>query len=77
MVVGGESDYKARPLNYSWVLNIRDQSIRKNTSFEFRQYGTNFIKDGKMYKLQTKILASQARKAYINYYKKMKSGKTL
>lgn len=70
MVVGGESDYNGRPLNYSWVLNIREQCIRKNTNFEFRQCGTNFIKDEKMYKLQTKILGSQARKANINYYKK-------
>ncbi|HHX67834.1 MAG: DUF5131 family protein [Miniphocaeibacter sp.] len=68
VVVGGESDYRARPLNYSWLLNIREQCIRKNTNFEFRQCGTNFIKDGKKYRLQTKILGSQARKANINYY---------
>lgn len=36
VVVGGESDYNARPLDYSWVLDIREQSIRKNISFEFR-----------------------------------------
>lgn len=27
VVVGGESDYRARPLDYSWVLNIREQCI--------------------------------------------------
>ena len=63
VVVGGESDYNARPLDYSWVLDIREQCIRKNVSFEFRQCGTHFIKDGKLYKLQTKDLCSQAKKA--------------
>lgn len=67
VVVGGESDYNARPLDYSWVLDIREQCIRKNVSFEFRQLGTNFIKDGKTYRLKTKDLCSQARKADINY----------
>ena len=67
VVVGGESDYYARPLDYNWVLNIREQCIRKNVAFEFRQCGTHFIKDGKKYKLQTKDLCSQARKADIDF----------
>lgn len=67
VVVGGESDVNARPLDYDWVLDIRQQCINKNVSFEFRQCGTNFIKDGKSYKLNTRILSSQARKANINY----------
>lgn len=67
VVVGGESDYYARPLDYNWVLNIREQCIRKNVAFEFRQCGTHFIKDGEKYKLQTKDLCSQARKANIDF----------
>ena len=67
VVVGGESDYYARPLDYDWVLDIRQQCIRQNVSFEFRQCGTHFIKDGKKYTLPTKILSSQARKAGINF----------
>jgi len=66
VVVGGESDKNARPLNYDWVLNIREQCIRKNVSFEFRQCGTYFIKDRKMYKLQTKDLCRQAKLAGID-----------
>ena len=69
VVVGGESDYHARPLDYAWVLNIRKQCVSRNVNFEFRQCGTYFIKDGKQYKLQTKDLMSQARKANINYEK--------
>ena len=67
VVVGGESDRFARPLDYDWVLNLRAQCIRKYVNFEFRQCGTYFIKDGKQYKLQTKDLCSQARKANIDY----------
>lgn len=67
VVVGGESDVNARPLNYEWVLDIREQCIRKNVNFQFRQCGTYFIKDGKMYRLQVKDLSSQAKKAGINY----------
>lgn len=67
VVVGGESDRDARPLDYDWVLDIREQCIRKKVSFEFRQCGTHFIKDGKRYKLQTKDLCKQARLADINY----------
>ncbi|RDU23404.1 DUF5131 family protein [Anaerosacchariphilus polymeriproducens] len=66
VVVGGESDKKARPLNYDWVLDIREQCMRNNTHFEFRQCGTNFIKDGKIYHLAVRDLFSQARKADIN-----------
>jgi len=67
VVAGGESDRYARPMHYDWVLSLREQCIRQNVSFAFRQCGTHFIKDGKQYKLQTKDLCSQAGKAGINY----------
>jgi len=67
VVVGGESDHQARPFDYAWALDIREQCIRKNVSFEFRQCGTHFLKDGKAYQLKTKDLCSQARKADINF----------
>ena len=69
VVVGGESDVNARPLDYAWVLDIREQCIRKNVNYEFRQCGTYFIKDGKKYKLLTRSLCKQAKIANINYNK--------
>lgn len=66
VVVGGESDYYARPFNYDWVLKIREQCIEKDVDFEFRQCGTHFIKDGKKYTLQTRDLCKQAKLANIN-----------
>ena len=67
VVVGGESDFNARTFNYDWALSIREQCIRKNVNFEFRQCGTYTIKDGKQYKIQTKDLTKQAKLANINY----------
>jgi len=67
VVVGGESDINARIFDYSWALDIREQCIRKDVSFEFRQCGTYTIKDGKKYKIQTKDLCKQAKLANINY----------
>ena len=55
--------WEAWPLEYDWVLDIRQQCIRQNVNFTFRQCGTHFMKDGKLYKLQTKDLSSQAKKA--------------
>ena len=61
MVVDGESDKNARPLDREWVLDIRNQCVRKVVDFEFRQRGTRFIKGGVMYSLQTRELCKQAR----------------
>jgi protein gp37 len=67
VVVGGESDRYARPLDYDWVLSIREQCIREGIHFQFRQCGTHFIKDGKMYTLKKGFLSAQAQKANIDY----------
>lgn len=67
VVVGGESDVNGRVMDYSWVLDIREECIRRNTSFSFRQCSTNFLKDGKIYHLNTRLLSSQAKKAAIDY----------
>lgn len=66
VVVGGESDKNARPLDYDWVLDLRKQCMEYKVCFEFRQCGTHFIKDGRQYRLQVRDLCSQARKANIN-----------
>lgn len=66
VVVGGESDRNARPLDYEWVLEIRRQCIEAGVHFSFRQCGTHFIKDGRLYTLNVRVLGSQARKANID-----------
>lgn len=66
VVVGGESDRNARPLDFDWVLGIREQCAAAHVHFEFRQCGTHFIKEGKKYTLNVRDLCSQAKKANIN-----------
>lgn len=39
VIVGGESGPGARPMNTEWVLSIRDQCIRANVPFFFKQWG--------------------------------------
>lgn len=63
VVVGGESDRNARPLNYNWVLSIREQCIAKGVHFQFRQCGTYFIKDGKKYTLNVRDLCLSSKKS--------------
>lgn len=72
VVVGGESDANAREFDYDWALEIRAQCARKNVSFEFRQFGTHTLKDGRRYKIQTKDLCKQARLANIDFKRKEK-----
>lgn len=67
VIAGGESDRFGRELDYSWILDLREQCVRKNVSFEFRQCATHFVKDGVRYQLQVKDLCSQAKKANINF----------
>lgn len=67
VAVGGESDRQARPLDYDWVLDLRDQCRAADIHFQFRQCGTHFIKEGKRYHLRTRDLCSQARKAGIDF----------
>lgn len=67
VVVGGESDRNARPLDYSWVLRIREQCLAQGVHFQFRQCGTHFIKDDRTYTLPVRFQSSQAKKANINF----------
>ncbi|MDD3382117.1 MAG: DUF5131 family protein [Bacilli bacterium] len=67
VVVGGESGVNVRSLNYDWVLALREECLNNNVSFQFRQCGSRFIKDGKEYFIKTKDLCSQARKARIDF----------
>jgi protein gp37 len=39
VIVGGESGPGARPMNPDWVRDIRDQCIRANVPFFFKQWG--------------------------------------
>lgn len=48
VIVGGESGHQARPMDTSWVVDIRNQCQRTKVSFFFKQWGgTNRKKTGR------------------------------
>lgn len=67
VIVGGESGSDARPCDFSWVMHIRSECLNTGIPFTFKQTGSCFVKDGKMYRIARKDQMSQARKAGINY----------
>ena len=40
VIVGGESGSRARPMEKSWVLNIKQQCEKQDIAFFFKQWGT-------------------------------------
>lgn len=40
VIVGGESGSRARPMEKSWVLNIKQQCENQDIAFFFKQWGT-------------------------------------
>lgn len=40
VIVGGESGHKARPMDPSWAINIKEQCLDQGASFFFKQWGT-------------------------------------
>lgn len=67
VVVGGESGIEARICDFDWINSIRDQCLSKNVSFHFKQTGSHFVKNGKLYYVPRKEQHRQAKKAAINY----------
>jgi protein gp37 len=44
VIVGGESGPGARPMQKEWVIDIRDQCVRSDVAFFFKQWGGVFKK---------------------------------
>lgn len=64
--VGGESGKYARPLDYSWVVDMQSQCIESGIPFSFHQTGSYLIKDGRQYHIPREHQHSQAKKAGLN-----------
>lgn len=63
----GESGIDVRPMDYDWVLDVREQCVAKNIPFFFHQTGAYFVKDGIMYHVPRRLQSEQARKAGIDF----------
>ncbi|MBP2638577.1 MAG: hypothetical protein H6Q72_4484 [Firmicutes bacterium] len=68
VICGGENYDGARPCNFDWIKNLRQECVAANMTFCFIETGTNFIKDGKMYHLRKKsIQSTMAFKSNMNF----------
>lgn len=64
---GGESGDNARLCDFDWVKELRRQCIRSGVPFTFRQTGAVFVKDGRLYHIDRKLQAAQAKKSGYSY----------
>ena len=56
-----------RVCDYDWVLNIREQCIKSNVPFHFKQTGAHFRKDGRLYNIPRNQQMAQAHRAGIDF----------
>lgn len=66
VICGGESGDEGRICRYSWVLSVREQCMRCGVPFCFKQTGTHFEKDGRVYTIERRYQHSQAKRAGID-----------
>lgn len=71
--VGGESYENARTCDFDWVKRIRETCLKYGVTFDFHQTGSNFVKDGKRYRIKHGDEHDQARKgmAYLERNEKL------
>jgi len=68
VIAGGENYDGARSCNFDWIKSLRKQCEKHNVTFCFIETGTNFIKDGKTYRIPKKMVQSEmAFKSAINF----------
>ena len=63
VIVGGESGDNGRICKYEWVKDIFKQCRNTGTGFYFKQTGTHFEKNGKLYTIPRALQLAQAKKA--------------
>ena len=64
--VGGETSREARLCDYEWVLDIREQCIKTDTAFWFKNTGSLFKKDGITMRVNPYKQHSMAKECEIN-----------
>lgn len=60
--VGGESYENARICDFDWIKHIKKDCDKYNVEFDFHQTGSNFIMNGKNYKIRHRDEYRQAKK---------------
>lgn len=64
----GENYSGARPCHYEWVKQLRDECVEYDVTFVFCGTGRRFVKDGRIYRIESSELQSgQAFKSGLSY----------
>ena len=63
----GENYGGARPCRYEWVKALHDECVKYNVTFVFCGIGSLFVKDGKEYRLDSKLQSEQAAKSGLSF----------
>jgi len=66
VTVGGETSREARECNYDWVRSIREQCIKSDTTFWFKNTGSLFRQDGELQKINPFKQTGYAKELGIN-----------
>ncbi|MFA9466619.1 MAG: DUF5131 family protein, partial [Velocimicrobium sp.] len=66
VTVGGETGRAARECDYDWVQNIREQCVKANVTFWFKNTGSFFKRDGVVEKVNPFKQTSMAKEQGIN-----------
>lgn len=67
VICGGENYDGARPCHFEWVQDLQEQCQERQVKFTFIELGSNFIKNGRTYRIPNKRLQSwYAYKAGVN-----------
>ena len=68
VICDGENYAGARPCHYEWVKQLSDECREYDVTFAFVGTGRRFVKDGRMYRIESSELqASQAYKSGLSY----------
>jgi protein gp37 len=68
VICGGENYDGARPCDFDWVKNLREECVAYDITFCFIETGSVFVKDGKRYHMPKKSVQSEmAYKSGVNY----------
>ncbi len=69
VMCGGENYDGARPCRYEWVKSLSEQCAVHHVTFNFIETGTVFVKNGRIYYIQSKRTQSrQAFKSGLSHY---------
>jgi protein gp37 len=66
VTVGGETGREARVCDYEWILHIREQCIKANVTFWFKNTGSRFKLNGDVVKVNPNKQNSMAKEFGIN-----------